>query len=323
MDGSGAEGLTRDHVVWAYRLLLGREPESDAVIDHHLSDGSRRELLLAFVGSNEFQEHNPEFPVMRGPVNRIARPMQVDMAHTEAQLSELIDRVAAAWRTLGDEKPHWSVLSSDRFLPDQIRDQEDAFHASGAGDVGQLLDILAYVGRPPEQFDTIVEYGCGLGRMTNHLAQHFGNVSGCDISSSHLALARAYSERLGRTNIRYREISDSQFALAEPIDLWFSVIVLQHNPPPVIAAILRRCFSLLRPGGLAIFQVPTYRPSYRFVIDEYIERPQGSEFEMHILPQRAVFDICRDTGCFIVDILEDDRAGKDWISSMFIVGRDL
>ena len=26
------EGLTRDHIVWAYRILLDRDPESEAVI---------------------------------------------------------------------------------------------------------------------------------------------------------------------------------------------------------------------------------------------------------------------------------------------------
>jgi FkbM family methyltransferase len=55
-------GLTRDHVVWAYRLLLDRDPESDDVIGPKLA-GSRdtRELRHHLMTSAEFQDKNPDY----------------------------------------------------------------------------------------------------------------------------------------------------------------------------------------------------------------------------------------------------------------------
>src|SRR4030095_12979863 len=55
-------GLTRDHVIWAYRLLLDRDPESDDVIGPKLR-GSRdtRELRHHLITSAEFQEKNRDF----------------------------------------------------------------------------------------------------------------------------------------------------------------------------------------------------------------------------------------------------------------------
>jgi FkbM family methyltransferase len=55
-------GLTRDHVVWAYRLLLDREPESDAVIEPKLV-GSRdtKALRQHLMTSGEFREKNPDY----------------------------------------------------------------------------------------------------------------------------------------------------------------------------------------------------------------------------------------------------------------------
>jgi FkbM family methyltransferase len=55
-------GLTRDHVVWAYRILLDRDPESDAVIAPKLA-GSRdtRELRHHVMTSAEFQEKNRDY----------------------------------------------------------------------------------------------------------------------------------------------------------------------------------------------------------------------------------------------------------------------
>ena len=54
--------LTREHVVWAYRLLLDRDPENEDVIGPKLA-GSRdtRELRHHFVTSAEYQEKNPDF----------------------------------------------------------------------------------------------------------------------------------------------------------------------------------------------------------------------------------------------------------------------
>jgi FkbM family methyltransferase len=55
-------GLTREHVVWAYRLLLDRDPESEDVIGPKLA-GSRdtRELRHHLMTSSEFQQNNRDY----------------------------------------------------------------------------------------------------------------------------------------------------------------------------------------------------------------------------------------------------------------------
>jgi FkbM family methyltransferase len=55
-------GLTREHVIWAYRLLLDRDPESEDVIGPKLA-GSRStaELRHHLISSTEFREKNPDF----------------------------------------------------------------------------------------------------------------------------------------------------------------------------------------------------------------------------------------------------------------------
>src|SRR5258706_7175039 len=55
-------GLTREHVVWAYRLLLDRDPESEDVIGPKLA-GSRdtSELRRHLMTSAEFRDKNVDF----------------------------------------------------------------------------------------------------------------------------------------------------------------------------------------------------------------------------------------------------------------------
>jgi FkbM family methyltransferase len=61
-------GLTREHVVWAYRLLLDRDPESDDVIGPKLA-GSRdtSELRRHLMTSAEFRKKNPDFAHTNDP----------------------------------------------------------------------------------------------------------------------------------------------------------------------------------------------------------------------------------------------------------------
>jgi SAM-dependent methyltransferase len=93
-------------------------------------------------------------------------------------------------------------------------------------------------------------------------------------------------------------------------DLFTSLIVLQHNPPPVIALLLERILRKLRPGGTAYFQVPTFIADYHFVVGEYLGQPNPmGRIEMHALPQRVLFDIIERCGCRLLEIREDDEAG--------------
>lgn len=61
-------GLTREHVVWAYRLLLDRDPENEDVIGPKLA-GSRTtaELRHHLITSAEFRDKNPDFAHTNDP----------------------------------------------------------------------------------------------------------------------------------------------------------------------------------------------------------------------------------------------------------------
>jgi FkbM family methyltransferase len=56
------DGLTRDHVVWAYRILLDRDPENEAVIGPKMRGyQTTRQLRSDIVTSQEYRDKNPDF----------------------------------------------------------------------------------------------------------------------------------------------------------------------------------------------------------------------------------------------------------------------
>ena len=316
--------VTRDDVVQAYRLILGRAPESEAVVQGHVRDHADLDALRrVFLGSDELQEQlarpaegSAEPP--RLPLD--APPLQVETATDPATLARLIGETARFWEAIGETAPHFSVLTAPEFAPDRIAENEARFFASAEYDRNLLLATLARAGRSPEDFTRLVEFGCGVGRMTAYFAPLFREVIGLDISRPHLQLAEATMVRHGIRNARFVQVTAADLHPVESYDLWFSRIVLQHNPPPVIAHILDRMFAGLAPDGVAIFQVPTYQVGYRFAVAEYLRSDLGARMEMHVIPQQAVLELAWRRGCRLVEMREDSAvsASPDWLSNTFV-----
>ncbi len=74
-------------------------------------------------------------------------------------------------------------------------------------------------------------------------------------------------------------------------DCFVSIIVLQHNLPPVIAFLLRTMLGKLSAGGLAYFQVSTFRKARTSGRPISQRRPSRQQMEMHVLPQAVVWNI--------------------------------
>src|SRR5690606_35365601 len=91
-----------------------------------------------------------------------------------------------------------------------------------------------------------------------------------DISQNHIDAARRALEERGVTNVDFVLVrGPDDLRHLEGVDLFFSIIVLQHNPPPIIVDILKAAFEGLKPGGILYFQVPTYGADYSFIEKEY------------------------------------------------------
>jgi SAM-dependent methyltransferase len=316
--------LTGDLVVLGYRLFLGREPESNAVIQQALSYGTLSAFRDALLNSEEFRGSLQREPlVVDGqpvPLALAMPPIDVEWDGGTADTDALLAHVQATWMRLGIERPHWSVLSSEQFMPEQIAAHEAAFFASGAADAEELVATIRRNRIDTQCLRRLLEFGCGVGRVTPHLAKAFPRVTACDVSANHLEIAKRIVAESEVNNVDFDLVDSTEFGMFGTFDVWLSRIVLQHNPPPIIAQILRRALGLLAPGGVAMFQVPTYVMGYHFQTAEYVRAlPARGEIEMHVLPQPAVFQIAREAGCRPLEVREDASVGvKGWVSNTFV-----
>lgn len=317
---------TAEDVRACYRMFLGREPENDDVLERHLAQvASAGDLVNRFLHSDEYRARSGPRSEPRLAADAPCLPIETTAG--AAQLAAMLERTGRYWEQVGREAPHWSVLTQDRFRPDAIGTNLDTFYATGRNDAQLVEGVLTRHGIAPEALPRAVEFGCGVGRVTLALARLFDRVTGCDISATHLALAAAQAEARIVDNVAWhRSTAAAPMPPGQGWDFWFSRIVLQHNPPPVAAHLLRLAFAGLRPGGVAMFQMATHRVGYAFSVRDYLAAAADPPaMEVHILPQAAIFALVREAGLEVLEVREDTHVVApdtiNWLSNMFVLRR--
>jgi SAM-dependent methyltransferase len=161
------------------------------------------------------------------------------------------------WDEHASTDPLWAVLS----FPDKRgRWSLPEFMKTGEREIALLFHRLAELHLPLPSTRAL-DFGCGVGRLTQALARRVANAVGADISPVMLEHAR----RLNRYPDRVTYVDTAATGLdAMPeasFDCVYSNIVLQHVPPePSMRCIADFC-RLLSPGGVLVFQLPSHRDS--------------------------------------------------------------
>lgn len=176
---------------------------------------------------------------------------------------------------------------------------ERSFSPSGAGSVQKRVlsdPLVAALGDLSTK--RMVEIGCGVGRMTEHLAGLFGEVHAVDVSGELIRRAR---ERLAHVaNVVVHETSGADLGPlpSDAFDLAFSFVVFQDVPfRDAIVGMLADAHRVLKPGGLLKFQVQGCVEHW------YVEAPKdtwtGVSFsveETAVLAAELGFDVLRTEG---------------------------
>jgi SAM-dependent methyltransferase len=310
-----------------YRAILLRNPDAAGMVHFtaRLREHGLRRVLEEFLASEEYRALSRTGP---NPDLNWGPKMQIQVDLSDAQIDRLWDHVSQVWTGLGTSDPFWSVLTNERYRRANMSDVAtvEEFYASGIGDVDYLRAFLSRADLALTPDMVVAEYGCGLGRVTRFLARSTAHVLAFDISATHLEAARHRLAKDDITNVEFVHVNGrASLARLTNIDLFFSIIVLQHNPPPVILGILDAAFTGLRPGGLAFFQVPTYSSDYSFDFETFVEKEaRAKSMEMHFVPQANILQLARGSGMQVLEIKQDHLVGnyQRWVSNTFLMQKE-
>jgi ubiquinone/menaquinone biosynthesis C-methylase UbiE len=156
------------------------------------------------------------------------------------------------WEAIAQREPYFGVLTDPRFLGDASPAALDEFFASGERDAERLLALAAaHIGTPPWHPSRVLDFGCGVGRLTLAFARRAQQATGIDVSPTMLALARTHRERQQLANAEFVDASALDTLADGGFDFVVSLIVFQHIPVRDGEALLRALLRKLAPGGVA------------------------------------------------------------------------
>lgn len=219
------------------------------------------------------------------------------------------------WTTYGKKVPYWSVLTQPEFLNPNEEVIGD-FYESGNWELNYAKEVFEKYSFQSLKGKTILDFGCGLGRITRTLLELGGNVIGMDISESHLNLAKKNIKE----NIKWVHNKSLHKTIVElcgtKLDLIITFIVLQHNRPKLMRQYIKSLLEALNDGGVAILHIPYEIPNY----NESLEAENPEVMEMHCLPITDVENLVKSSNCRIVDIdYKHDKCGGDIKNCIYII----
>jgi ubiquinone/menaquinone biosynthesis C-methylase UbiE len=233
-----------------------------------------------------------------------------------ATLSEF-QRIKASWEALGEHDPLWAIVSAPGKRGN--RWDRDEFFATGVVEVRHVLNMLEEIGLEVAR-GRALDFGAGVGRLTQALAAHFDEVDGVDISAPMLAQANAFNRHGDRVRYVPGEADRVPFPDAS-FDFILSRIVLQHVGIELQRGYLREFVRVLKPEGLAVFQVPARAvgsdaTQFRSPIDTL---DSSVTVDMNIFPRADVERTIHDAGGRVLHARADFSAGDAFESLIYVV----
>jgi ubiquinone/menaquinone biosynthesis C-methylase UbiE len=161
-----------------------------------------------------------------------------------------------AWETFAAAEPWFAVLTDAKYLRRNLDvAAENEFFKTGGDYVRHVLHVIHRNVDPDLLPVTILEYGCGAGRLAIPFAQFARSVTAVDRSPAMLAAARENAARRDVANIEF--LSASEFEERDQqFDLVNCHLVFQRLPHREAIDLLRMLLARVAPGGAGIFHFP-------------------------------------------------------------------
>jgi SAM-dependent methyltransferase len=184
-----------------------------------------------------------------------------------------LEELQKHWNAFAKGDPFWAVLTA----PDAKNGgwRPDQFFETGKAEIETLMNSTPALNGVPRR--RALDFGCGVGRLTQALCDHFVECVGVDISAEMLRVAEVFNRHGGRCTYQLNSKNDLSLFADNYFDFIYSNIVLQHMEPKYSSNYIREFVRVLAPGGLIVFQIPA----------EIVTRPPAPVETLSQLPDDA------------------------------------
>ena len=247
-----------------------------------------------------------------------------------------IKQLQANWDHFGKTEPLWSILTFDDKKGNKWDIHE--FFATGEREIGDLMEYIASLHFQIPRKNAL-DFGCGIGRLTQPLARFFDHVTGVDIAPSMITSARQYNRHGDTCRYVLNDTNDLKAFRDNDFNLIYTNITLQHMDRSFSKNYLREFLRILAPDGLLIFQLPSggrvfnergtinirgliLRIVPKRLLDLTYRRVKFGRvprMEMYWMRRESVISFLEQNGARIVDVVEDRSVNAEWKSYRYCV----
>jgi SAM-dependent methyltransferase len=167
-----------------------------------------------------------------------------------------LEELQQNWNEFGKRDPLWAILTDPGRRGGKWDFEE--FFASGRAEISAAMRRAREIGFPARH-EAALDFGCGVGRLSQALCSWFERCRGVDIAPSMIELARKHNRYGEKCEYFLNSRDDLEIFPDNSFDLVYSNIVLQHMQPRYSTAYIREFVRVVRPGGLVVFQIPDGR----------------------------------------------------------------
>ncbi len=233
-----------------------------------------------------------------------------------------LDEWQKNWDQLGKDDPLWVILTDPSRKGGRWEAKE--FFAIGEQEIDEHVIEYLKARKIPVARGAALDFGCGVGRLTQGLARHFEEVHGVDISPSMIEHARRFNRYESKVQYHVNNTPHLADFKDNSIDLIYSNITLQHIEPRHAKRFIEDFIRVLRPGGLAIFQViePTFIrslvPQFAVTLYRNMKHRGKAYFGMFGVSQREIERLVTERGAEVVEVGRTAFTLR-WVSCKFCV----
>lgn len=241
-------------------------------------------------------------------------------------------RLRETWETLGREDPLWAVASLDEMRNGRWKKSD--FLQSGITEVDRIRAVLLRHGMP-DQLGRMLDFGCGVGRLSFAWGRFVESVHGVDISAPMIQTANDWNPDPAKHRFQVNTRNDLSAFESGSFDLVFSFICLQHMPFEIASGYLVEFTRICRPGAIVAFQLPgrelrrnrlaVFRqaavdalPFGLGRIWRRLRHGSGTVFNVYATPPDTIRSLLESHGMHLVAIEPDQSAGAEYESWLYV-----
>lgn len=315
--GAGAT-LTRpglSDVARGYRLLLGRDLESTSSAAALIARSPDLwHLIEALYGSYEARNRRISDSFREARAGHESRP-QTASAPIEL-LDELYNKTLGTWRKRGLGQYHHALCHGrQRYAEGSEHWNVELVLAEGREEAAGLLKTLERHAWRVQPGLVLTVIGVEAFRMVGAAADNDLRLVAFELLERDVARAAKVKGSNGTANSRLYHIGKTRDGVPST-DLFYSVASLQFLPPPLIVDILQRCLRAVKPGGVAVFQVPANLHDYGAGTETGQSAETGGA--LYCVHQADILELLFAEGFQLLEVIPDECISIFGVSYFYV-----